>query len=919
MINGYRQWLRNLWLGAILAMLVVSLVGPTAQADPDAGAEEPVNLLGNPGFEVGASLDDLVGWQPWTASSSDFFSVATDRVSEGAQSLRVLDESAERGGGLLSDQFAVGSDVVHEVGLDAYAESGWFSIIVYHYDASGATVSSKQKAVTVEPGSWQRVELEFYAPPTASAAAVMVYSAIGATGDVRIDNMHFGIADQDDPGEGGEDQRVAEVLAQNANLRHLGQPVQSRAPSMPAVGQVDGRWVSYQVFKGQPDTDNPGTLTVTDIETGELLVTRKLRSASSAYGIVVATTGKVYITTSGDTHLWVYDPETEQVRDIGPVGTSTANFGLAAGPDGTVYIGGYPNARVYQYDPATDAINDLGQVSTTEPYARSLAYDPDSNTLYVGLGGQKASVWKWTDGGHGTLTRITNETNAPGLESESFLTNMSFVNGRIFARTKNVALFVMQPDGTVDYWHKGERAVYGYHFFAHPTDPNLVLFSFGGKLYYYDIAARTKRVVFDGVAGYLGDMVWVDVPGDDPQWPGMTIYGTDVDGVVRINLTTGAKETHEVGFGQPTTVQGIYRGPNGTMWASGFGTGLAQISTDGTEQFPTLPQGQFESGIVRDGKMYLGSYGNARFNVFDPTKPTESARMIFDGLAEGMDRPMSMAYNPERDEAYVGAIATYGKHQGGFALYDFATGEHQWFTSDLVEHQSVISVLYNPNDELVYIGTTLDGGLASDPSPATEARIIVWDPATRQKVREFVPVAGKEGVTGLVVGPDAKVWGIAENTLFTLNAAGTAVEYSAAIGLPNYPDRTVWKWAQLHVSPIDNNVYGTVRNRLFMIDGQTKEYTTLLSNVGKYAEIDERGDVYFEGLGTHVFAYVVPQPITAVSSEQKCVAVRATVEGRALDLSGLGDRGEAPKRIYQRIVEAVNDGRAEELESAYCG
>ncbi|MGD7705291.1 carbohydrate binding domain-containing protein [Microlunatus sp. Y2014] len=911
--------LRTPVLAVLLAgLLLLTLVGPAVQADSGPAAEESPNLLGNPGFEEGAAPDTLAHWAPWSASSAQLFTTATDPVSEGTKSLRLTDPSAEKGGGLISAPMSVDPDVVYEVGLDAYVTSGWFSIIVYFYDAAGEQVSAKQQAVRVGFDAWQRVELDFYAPPAAGSAAVMVYAPIGSTTDTWIDNMHFGFATPDEPGEPGEDPRVAAVLAENADVRHLGQPVQTRDGSMPAVGQQDGRWVSYQVFKGEPNTESPGTLTVTDIETGELLQTRPMQTVSNAYGIVTATDGRVYMATAGDTHLWVYNPETKQVRDIGKVGTSTAIFGITPGPDGTVYIGGYPEARVYQYDPTTDMINDLGLVSATEPYARSVAYDHETDELFVGVGGQKASIWRWTEGGHGELTRITDETNAPGLESESMLVAMSVVNGRIFARTKNVALFVMQPNGTVDHWNKGEKAVYGYRFFAHPTDPDLVLYGFAGDLYYYDIEAKTKRVAYEGVAGYLGDMVWVDVPGDDPEWPGMTIYGTDVDGVIRLNLSSGSKETHEVGFGQPTVIQSIFRGPDDTMWASGFGGGLAQVSLDGTEQFPTLAQGQFESAIVRQDKIIIASYGNARVNEFDPTKPTQAARLLFDGHAEGQDRPMTMAYNQERDELYVGAIAGYGLNQGGFAVYDFATGEHRWFTDDLVLRQSVISVLYNPNDGLVYIGTTLDGGLASDPTDATEAKIIVWDPVTRQPVREFVPVAGKEGVTGLVVGPDQKVWGIAENVLFTLNGDGTAVEYAEQIGIPEYPDRTIWKWAQLHVSPIDGNVYGTVRNRLFMINGETKEYTTLLNGTGKYAELNARGDVFFEGLGSHVFTYVVPQPITDVTAEQKCLAVRATTEGRALDLSGLSGRGEAGKKVVQRIVDGVKAGHGEELESAYC-
>lgn len=920
--RGLQRPLGDMVVAVVLAALVLVGLGTPAHAD-DGDAPEAENLLVNPGFEHGTAPHELDGWSPWGASSAEYFTTATDPVSEGAQSLWFHETSDTRGAGLMSDLVPVTADAVHRVALDANLTSGRLLVIVYYYDAASETVSSKQQPVEVDPGSWQRAELDFYAPPTATTAAVMLYSGIALQVDVHVDNLHFGVADQDGPGDGGEDPRVQEVLDQNANVQHLGQPVRSRLASMPAVAQEDGRWVTYQVFKGEANTATPATLTVTDIETGEVLRTRRMATASGAAGLVVSSTGTVYIGASGDRSLWVYNPTTHQIRNAGAIGPSnTQIFGMTAGPDGTVYVGTYPEARVHQYDPATDQITDLGRASATELYAQGMAYDPDTDSLFVGVGGQKASIWRWSDAGHGELTRLTTEATSPGLEAETRLMNMSVINGRIYVRTKNVALFVVQTDGTVDYWNQGERAVYGYRFFAHPTDPNLVLYGFGDKIYYYDVAARSTRVAFDGVAGYLGDMAWVDVPGDDPQWPGLSIYGAEVAGVVRLNLETGAIERHEDNFSQPTVIQSIFTGPDNTMWASGFQSGLARIGTDPEDLYPTINQGQFESGLTLGSKLYLGGYGNAEFKVLDTTNPDAVPQGLFNGHDEGQDRPFAMAWNPELNQIYLGTVATYGATQGGFAVYDVASGAHQWYTTEIVEDQSVISVMYNPHDGLVYIGTTLDGGLASDPSGQTEARLIVWDPVTQQTVRDIVPVAGKEGISGLVVGPDQKVWGIAENVLFTLDPATGQVDFTQQLAVAAYPkNATTWRWADLQVSPIDNNVYATVRNKLFMIDGETKEFTALLASVGKYAAMDDHGDIYFEGLGSHIFRYVVPQPITNLSRDQKCLAVRAAQEGRSIDLSGLADsgpRGDADRLIFERIVAGVRDGAGKDLAGAYC-
>lgn len=731
-------------------------------------------------------------------------------------------------------------------------------------------------------------------------------------------SLGLGTARADNTSE-PQDPRVQEVLDQDPNVRWLGQPVTSRIGSPAVVGQEDGRWVSYQVFKGRPNTENPGALTITDIETGEVIRVLRMNTVESATCVVRATDGKIYLGTYSDRHLWVYDPVTHQLRDIGAFNPADIPagqvFGMTPGPNGTVYIGAYPHANVYHYDPATDVITNLGSASTTEKYVHGMAYDPDNDDLYVGVGGIKASIWRWSDGGRGELTRVTNESTMPGLEAEVFVSKITWLHGRLFVRTKNNALAVLQTDGTVDYW-KAERAVFGFRFFEVPGDPNLVMYGFGGNLFHYDIAARTTRQIGGSISAYIGDLAWVDVPGDDPDWPGLTIYGADAAGVIRLNLESGASESHEVDFAQPTKIQKIFRGPDNRMWASGYMIGLAEINTAGGPALPTVNSGQYESGMVRGDQMYLGSYGNARFNSFDPATPTTKPRVLFDGLAQKQDRPFALAYNPDRDEAYLGSVPMYGQHQGGLAVYEFAGGSHEWFTSEVVDGQSVISVVYNPGDGLVYVGTTLDGGLGSTENPQTEAKLVVWDPATRTTVSEIVPVPGAEGITGLVVGPDQKVWGIAENVLFTLAPDTREVDHTQRLPFGGYGDnKTYWVWAFLNVSPIDNNVYGTVSYRTFRIDGRTKEFTMLVDGVGHWGMTDDRGDLYFAGLSTHMFKYVVPQPITGVNSDQKCLAVRAAQEGRALDLSGLKPEH---RDIFERIVQRVENGEGSALEQEYC-
>src|SRR5699024_9362352 len=129
---------------------------------------------------------------------------------------------------------------------------------------------------------------------------------------------------------------------------------------------------------------------------------------------------------------------------------------------------------------------------------------------------------------------------------------------------------------------------------------------------------------------------------------------------------------NQIEFAQPTLIQKLFAGPQNSIWASGYLLGLAEVDKTGNEHGATMNLGQFESGVVRDEKLYLGAYGNARLDELDPAtfdpNDTTSITKLFNGQDEGQDRPNGIAYNPERDEIYLGSVAGYGQTQGGLAI-----------------------------------------------------------------------------------------------------------------------------------------------------------------------------------------------------------------------------------------------------------
>lgn len=689
---------------------------------------------------------------------------------------------------------------------------------------------------------------------------------------------------------------------------YLGQPVNSQIGARaPRVGQEDGRWVEYQVFKGSANTDLPGTFAVTDILTGEVLRSIKLPTAEACFDLTVATDGKVYLPSYYDYRLRQYDPVTKQVNDLGPINddaTRDHTFGAGFGPDGIVFLGTYSESRLHRFDPATGVITNLGTVDPDEEYIHFVCWDPGSNAVFCATGGKQGSVWRIEDLGSGARTRIIGPDNFPELAGKTFLGMLDCVNGHLVARVGTVFV-VTDLHGQIEYHTGTEGELAGWHVVP-ARDGSGFFFSQSGTIRKYDFGSRSHAAVAGTVRSYICHGVEIE---------GNVIVGSDADGPFTVNHVTRERTEQNVSFRQPTLIQKIFPGPGDTMYASGYMVGLAQINTDGGEPNHTVNLGQFESWMVREGKIYLAGYGFSKFYSYDPAQPTVLPKQLFTSAPQHLDRPFAMSYNQERDEVYIGSVPEYGHYQGGLAIYDFATGKPTFLTSEIAVDQGIVSAAWNPHDGLLHLGTTIDGGMGNDPiSVTTEGQLVVLDPVTRTVVRRTVPVAGRQGVTGLLVDPDGSVWAVAEEQLIKVAPDGT-VQVCGAVSNryakdPNY----TWAWAYLNWSARDGKIYGTAGGNLFRIDPATGAITRLADSGASWAATDPAGDVYFS-YRTHCFKYLVPQPITGVNEAQKCLAVQAAREGRAIDTSSL-DRGE--QTMYAKLVERVRGGRGDELERAYC-
>jgi hypothetical protein len=255
--------------------------------------------------------------------------------------------------------------------------------------------------------------------------------------------------------------------------------------------------------------------------------------------------------------------------------------------------------------------------------------------------------------------------------------------------------------------------------------------------------------------------------------------------------------------------------------------------------------------------MYFGIYPDAIMKRYDlskawnpatsPPNPLEWFRMN----DNEQDRPFALLPVPELNKLFVGTVPGYGKQGGALAEYNLVTGEdtllHRY--SDL----SVIALAYK--DYRLFAGTSIWGGLGAD-STATEAKLIVRNTSNNQMSEFTIPGSShKRAITDLIAGPDDKIWGLAEGTLFTFNLSTNMIDYHQDLFPVNYNNVNwhVWRDAKMAVNP-DGFVYVTIGGKMYRIDPADMSQTLLVSGGAYLLTQDNAGDLYYMS-GVNLYKY----------------------------------------------------------------
>ena len=826
--------------------------------------------VANGGFEEQLAEDGSVpGWRKFAATDGDTFGVTEERAATGTKSL-VIENDPGKYMNVIGNLIPVEAGKTYTAAAKTYIEYGSAGMYVRYFDRNGNYIGKQHWSITSEPAeTWFTNVVIAEVPEGASYAAVMFAGSNKYTYKYYVDDVTF-IKGKHPV---AEEPPVPENSIVNVGV-DLGVQIRKATVMRGDLGKdAEGRDVIYTVVQG-----TPAMLTVIDVETEQVTGSIPMPDTSGAWSVKVSSDGTVYLGAYNKGLLYRYFPETGELRNLGhPLPTKdSVLYPMDTGPDGKMYGGTYPTGSVYMYDPATDTFADFGTMAYTtsgERWTRVTVYDAERNKIYAGVGNQARLIE------YDVETGQKRDLLPEKYRNITSVYDLNLVEGKLFARkeTNNAfETFVLDAETgeqiTVTNGDTGEQSdvFLNYSRGVSPKSPvaDKVYFAgAGGELFEYDLNTDTYRSLGVTIEGAAISYDFVQL--DEEGFPGYSLVGLSGNNgkMYKYNLETGNIKVVDVMLpAEPVPIHDIEKGPDGNIYTTGYlagNMGMYNPATGESRYFNGIGQG--EGMTVVGDKLYIGTYPDAKIYEYDVSKPwnrdnpDQMNPVLLFSLYDNddipgytlQDRPFGMAGSEELGQLYVGTVPKNGLLGGAFAVYDLKTRGEPEVYWNLVEGQSIISLVYK--DGYVYGGTSIHGGQGSIPS-ASEAVLFVWDAAGKQKVFETVPVPGKTSITALHAGPDGNIWGLANGALFVFDPVQRKVIYSKD-EFPNASGR--WIDGSL-VTGTDGNIYGTAGGNFFKVDVDTKE-VTVLATQARHVEVDDYGHFYLYPIdGANLYRYTIP-------------------------------------------------------------
>lgn len=610
-------------------------------------------------------------------------------------------------------------------------------------------------------------------------------------------------------------------------------------PKVEYVNVIKGKVVSSQgkdyyvsLLQGEP-----AKLAVIDYKTKRVVDLRDLEGAKAAWSIESTPTGIVYIGTTPNEHVYKYDINTRELVDLGKATTNsdTVIWDMAYDEKGDRLFGvtSY-GGRVFYYN-QNQGFKDLGPVMSGRQYARSVVYDSNENTLYIGVGSPAALI-KWN---------LTTNEKINILEydrSSSSVYDLDLVDGQLFAKmeeTNEILHYDIETDKLVQRFNADSRGVSDQK----PSEP-IVFFSYRGALYEYNYKEKSNKKIQSELYG--SSAVSLDILPEEQKVVGLAgnlgrfyeyQYKQNRFSIMLLDLPPQYVELFKIGSSA-----------SGYIFSSGFISGhLSRYNPLTKTNVIYSGLGQVESVAEQNGKIYFGTYPDANIFEYDPNanwnKNSNPAKLL--SLSElGQTRPSIIVPDENNNRLFIGTVPKRGEKSGYMIIYDVKKKEviSQFI---LKEGQRVVSSTYDEQNNILYAGTSVYDGSGVK----TEDGANIFKVDLNSESLEPEEVTALNGyhimVSALKWTPDGMIYGILDNKFIVFNTSEDKISERVDI-YPIVPESVLGMGRnESLVTGDDGYLYGTVQNTLFKVNLENYRMNIFRQGDVNTLVKDNKGYFYF--------------------------------------------------------------------------
>jgi len=555
----------------------------------------------------------------------------------------------------------------------------------------------------------------------------------------------------------------------SAEVQEIGVPVRSVNRAQLYAGRNrKGDPCLYATMSQQ--ADNFFVLQI-DLETGALRqFTARVPESNYTTAVLMSRTGRLYIGAAHSGELFCFDPDEDDLLDLGAINPGAAVFPcrIDEDADGRLWIGSHGTADLTCYHPATGEFTRYGRMDDVDMYCYPL----------VNTDGTIACLIKQIRPHVVVLDPETDERKVVGpvtTKGEETLDMHRADDGR---------LYIVSSVG--DFRIEGAKAI--------PVDDA-------------PAPAAAKTELPDGSTFRFADAA------------------QHVHRVLEISKAGGAARTFGLDYeASGTDIFCLHAGPDGCIYGSSvLPERLFRYNPKDGELIDlgicSTSTGEAYSMANLDGKVYISSYPGARVSIYDPHRPYHFGEGPEDNPRD-IGRIDDISYRPRSTLAgplgrvWLASLPDYGMWGGPLSYFDPRTGEKKAYYR-IFGDGSCYTLAHLESEGLIAVGTSTSGGSGTRPKVA-QAALFLWDYEAERKAWEGTLDRPISTFNALVTGPDGRLYGTVHGgdeppELFVFDPGSRAFTDRLALpegalldqGLQNGPDGKMYGFTSSHIYRLD--------------------------------------------------------------------------------------------------------------------